>query len=86
MKTQFDKVKDIVDREGEISRNFCLREYITTRLSAYILDLKHIGYEFTTKKEKGDYLYYCTNRPKIKKVVPVTNESGMITSVKEILV
>jgi hypothetical protein len=46
-KTQKEFVLKVLLEQGEISRNFCLRNYIS-RLGAVIYSLKHDGYVFTT--------------------------------------
>lgn len=49
-------VLEQLDKFGEISRNWCLRNYIS-RLSAIILDLKEKGFRFETERRGGDYVY-----------------------------
>lgn len=55
-KTQVDRVKFKLKRDGFITRNECLNQYIS-RLSAIILILKNQGWEFAAGKVKGDYKY-----------------------------
>lgn len=50
-KTQLETIKQIIDDTGQISRNYCLRNFITTRLGAYICDLNKMGYNL-----KGEYV------------------------------
>ena len=64
--TQLEKVKYILDRDGEITRNQCLRMYIS-RLSSYMLKLKRLGYEYTTSRRNGDYVYTLTHGKKAYK-------------------
>lgn len=47
---------DKLKQDGEISRNYCLRNYIS-RLGARINDLKKMGFEFETENRDGDYVY-----------------------------
>lgn len=61
-KTQVLWVKSQLNIEGEISRNTCLRNYIS-RLGAIIHKLKDEGYEFKTERRGGDYVYIMTHNP-----------------------
>lgn len=62
--TQLQWVKEVIKNDGEISRNFALRNYVS-RLGAIICTLKKQGYEFDTEwKEtmthfgkRKDYVY-----------------------------
>jgi phage-related protein len=64
-KSQTERVKLRLEQTGEISRNECLRNYIS-RLSAIIYSLKKEGYEFTEFSRKGDYVYKVVVTPKDK--------------------
>jgi hypothetical protein len=55
-RSQLDRVRFKLNRDGFITRNECLRNYIS-RLSAIILLLKRQGWKFETVEEKGDYKY-----------------------------
>jgi hypothetical protein len=55
--TQKKWVIEQLEQNGKITRNECLKNYIT-RLGAIICDLKKDGYEF----EYGEYLSYGTNK------------------------
>ncbi len=55
-KTQLTRVKMKLKRDGFITRNECIRNYIT-RLSAIILILRNQGWDFKTSDIKGDYKY-----------------------------
>jgi hypothetical protein len=55
-KSQLTWIKEQLLKHGEISRNTCLRNYIS-RLSARILDLEKDGWVFTTEKRGGDFVY-----------------------------
>ena len=57
-------IKRLLER-GEISRNECLRNYIS-RLGAYIVILKKEGWEFETEERNGDYIYRATKTPYVK--------------------
>lgn len=67
--SQKDFVKAELIKNGFISRNKCLKNYIS-RLSAYILLLKKEGFVFTSKKVESttkyginnDFVYYWMNR------------------------
>lgn len=70
-KTQLQFVRDELLTQGEITRNFCLRNYIT-RLSGIIFNLKREGFEFftftqDTIKPDGtsgkDFIYKVTKYP-----------------------
>lgn len=66
--TQYQRIEKRLLEVGYITRNQCIRNYIT-RLSAHILELKKNGWEFETKEEKGDYIYKTIKCPlKIKKL------------------
>ena len=54
--TQIKIVEEQIKLNGYISRNWCLRNYIS-RLSALIYDLKQEGYEFEEERVGGDYVY-----------------------------
>lgn len=57
MKTsQLQWIKDRLVVYGEISRNECLKNYIS-RLGARISDLKRMGFRFETERRGGDYIY-----------------------------
>lgn len=60
--TQKDRVVKRLKAFGRISRNECLRNYIS-RLGAIICDLTKEGWEFDAKNVKGDYVYIATRMP-----------------------
>ena len=65
--TQRKWVEEQLRLNGEISRNQCLRKIpAITRLSAYMLDLKHAGWKFTPEEREGDYVYKLDSQPAIK--------------------
>jgi len=55
-KTQIKRVDNQLNKYGYISRNWCLRRWIT-RLSAIIYDLKKKGYQFEIERRNNDYIY-----------------------------
>lgn len=52
-------------KNGEISRNHCLQNYIS-RLSAIIFDLREKGWDFKTEERGGDFIYIVTRKPELK--------------------
>ena len=65
MKTsQKDRVLKRLRETGKISRNECLRNYIS-RLSAIMLDLKNEGVDFEAKDVDGDYVYFLKDKPEV---------------------
>ena len=54
--SQLDYVVNTLLERGEITRNQCLRNYIS-RLGAIIDRLKRMGWNFTTERRNGDYVY-----------------------------
>jgi hypothetical protein len=61
-KTQKQRVETKLLRDGFITRNECLRVYIS-RLGAIICDLTKEGWEFETKFVDGDYQYKMVKSP-----------------------
>lgn len=55
-KTQYNVVLRHLIKYGYVTRNWCLRKYIS-RLSAIIYELKKQGYRFEISREGGDYKY-----------------------------
>jgi hypothetical protein len=66
-KTQLERIVDILERDGRISRNQCLRMFIS-RLAARIADLELDGWKFETEKVGGDYVYRVVERPAVKQL------------------
>jgi hypothetical protein len=54
--TQKERIRARLHKYGRISRNECLRNFIT-RCAARIADLEEEGYVFRTYPYGGDYLY-----------------------------
>lgn len=63
MKNQKEWVKKQLEEKGFITRNECLKNYLS-RLGAIILKLKKEGYDFTAEYQKTpngkDYVYFLT--------------------------
>lgn len=72
-KTQEERVIGKLLRDGQITRNECLKNYIS-RLGAIICNLKKDGWDFETKHIKGDYAY-------IVKVCPLRKETLFVPSI-----
>jgi hypothetical protein len=65
-KSQKQRIIAKLKRDGTVSRNECLRNYIS-RLGAIICLLKKQGWEFETSEKDGDYIYTWTNKkPKVE--------------------
>jgi hypothetical protein len=69
-KSQLERIRGVLDRDGYISRNACLRDYIT-RLAARIADLEDEGWKFETKKVGNDFVYRVVERPKARQLTLV---------------
>lgn len=69
--SQLDWVKSQLAQYGEITRNQCLARNIT-RLSAIILKLRGMGYDFTTSERGGDYVYTLGSQPVKAKAVQLS--------------
>ncbi len=54
--SQLDFIKSELRNNKEISRNFCLSNYIS-RLGARIDDLEKDGWVFETERRDGNYVY-----------------------------
>jgi hypothetical protein len=66
-KSQNQRLIEIIEQEGKVSRNYCLRLFpAITRLSARIQHLEKLGYRFDPSTEHGDYVYklVCVPAPK----------------------
>lgn len=61
-KSQKERIEKRLYQVGKITRNECLRNYIS-RLGAIICVLKEEGWEFETKNVKGDYVYIVKTYP-----------------------
>lgn len=84
MKTKLTQKQRIEKRlldVGHISRNECIRNYIT-RLSAYILELKEEGWEFETKDTGHDYYYKVVKHPYKQIIRTLSNGEVIKTLVK----
>lgn len=56
---QVERIKTRLKQVGYVTRNQCLKNYIS-RLAAIIHILKEEGWQFKTEKVKGDYKYTVT--------------------------
>lgn len=67
--TQRKWVLEQIEEQGFITRNQCLRNYIS-RLGAIICDLTKEGYVFTAEYQKTpngkDYVYTLVNKPPVE--------------------
>ena len=70
--TQKERIVKQLLKEGFITRNSCLRNFIS-RLSAYILELKEEGWEFETKEINNDYIYKIIKCPYKKQILTLAN-------------
>lgn len=68
-KSQEEIVVEQLNRYGEISRNFCLKNYIS-RLSSIIFNLKKEGWKFEGQYRDyaygKDYVYCVKEKPVLK--------------------
>lgn len=64
--SQKDRVLKQLREHGYISRNDCLKNFIS-RLSAYILEFKKEGMHIEAKEVEGDYIYTLLDKPKYVK-------------------
>lgn len=61
-KSQSERVIGVLNQQGYITRNQCLRNYIS-RLGAIICALKAEGWDFRTEHREGDYAYIVIKKP-----------------------
>ena len=54
--TQLDLIRDKLNEDKFVSRNWCLKRYIT-RLAAIIAILKKEGFNLVGRMEGNDYIY-----------------------------
>ncbi len=64
--SQKQRVIKRLKETGQITRNECLRNFIS-RLSAIILELKKDGWDFETSEVDGDYIYKVFQTPRMVK-------------------
>jgi hypothetical protein len=63
-KTQLERIKAKLDRDGWVSRNECLSQFpAITRLGARIDDLERLGFVFKTENTGRDYVYRLVSKP-----------------------
>ena len=66
-KTQLERVKIKLARDGFVTRNECLSQRpAITRLGARIDDLERLGYVFQTENTGRDYVYRLVRAPAAK--------------------
>ena len=63
--TQIERVKGVLIEKGYITRNACLRNYIS-RLGAIMCKLKNEGWEYVGYESEGDYVYKLVSYPQNK--------------------
>lgn len=61
--TQLNSIKALLEMGGFVSRNYCLRNHVTSRLAARIRDLEKAGWTFRTSKRDGDFIYWLVEKP-----------------------
>jgi hypothetical protein len=82
--TQINAVKRVLKETGKISRNDCIYvKHITTRLGAYIKDLRNEGWDIETdESSKTDCVYILKSKPHVPEVrIVEVNENGIIRRV-----
>jgi len=68
-KTQIEQVMERFEKKGFVDNYWAIDNYVTTRLGAYICDLRKAGWKITTKRgfqltkcpkgqEKNTFYYY----------------------------
>jgi hypothetical protein len=63
-KTQLERIKAKLARDGYVTRNECLSQFpAITRLGARIDDLERQGYVFQTENTGRDYVYKLITSP-----------------------
>ncbi len=63
-KSQKQFVLDTLRKEGKISRNFCLQNYIS-RLGAIVCNLRKEGMNIEAEFKDNDYMYRLMDTPKV---------------------
>lgn len=81
--TQALWVKEQLKAYGEISRNSCLKAFIS-RLGAIVQKLENEGYVFTTERRDGDYVYKLVTVP-MRKSYEYVNEGGVMKPIVKML-
>lgn len=80
--TQINRIINKLNKDGFITRNECLRNYIS-RLGAHIATLKKAGWDFEagSYKQGHDYIYRVRKSP-FKKVIYKVGERTIETYAK----
>lgn len=68
MKTHKEKLIDLLNQCGYISRQRAIFELGITRVAARIQDLEAEGYVFNAVKIDRDFVYQLVSRPKAKQL------------------
>ena len=78
--TQIERVINKLNRDGFITRNECLRNYIT-RLGAIICSLRKMGWEIQDGEytDDKDFIYRVKKNPLTKSVYTLPNGKQIIT-------
>ena len=79
--TQIEFVKKHLIENGQISRNFCLSNFIS-RLGARIDDLKRLGWEVKGENIGGDYVYKLVSKPEIPVKTYIIKDSRLEGEIK----
>jgi len=77
--TQKQRIIGVLKERGEISRNQCLKNFIS-RLGAYIIVLKKEGWDFDHIDAGNDYIYRVTKSPYIKVKYSLPDGREIITT------
>lgn len=62
--TAKQKIINRINETGRVDNFWCIDNYITTRLGAFIFTLKKAGWDFKTEiQEDKNCVYICTRKP-----------------------
>ena len=76
-KTQLARIIEILERDGEISRNQCLSIFIS-RLASRIDDLERLGWRFESEQRGRDDIYNVVATPAPQQLHPGRPHPGVI--------
>lgn len=69
MKSQTERIADILERERRIDNFAAIHSRLTLRLGARIFDLKAIGYEIRTEQTRDkNTIYWLVAKPKLRQL------------------
>jgi hypothetical protein len=71
MKTQVERIIEILEREGRIDNFRAIHERISLRLGARIFHLKDLGYKFRVEKDGKNTIYYLVAKPAARQLILV---------------